>query len=204
MIKTFKYCLPDIQLFNNESNQFLIWTPNKTYIVLGASNHPEDSLHIENVKNDKITVLKRPSGGQTVVLTPNNLIISVVFFDHKTSQPLEVFRKINNLVISGLEELGIKNLHLKGISDIAINNKKIAGSAIYRNKNALLYHAVLNLGESSTTFEKYLKHPSKEPDYRKGRSHSEFVTSLRENGCLHSFKHIKNTLSLSLNASFDS
>ena len=204
MIKTFKYCLPDIHLFNNESNQFLIWTPNKTYIVLGASNQPEDSLHIENVKNDKITVLKRPSGGQTVVLTPNNLIISAVFFDHKSSQPLEVFRKINNLVILGLEDLGIKDLNLKGISDIAIKDKKIAGSAIYRNKNGLLYHAVLNLGESSATFEKYLKHPSKEPDYREGRPHSEFVTSLRENGCLHSFKHIKNTLSLSLNASFDS
>jgi lipoate---protein ligase len=203
MIKTFKYCLPDIHLFDNKSNQLLIWTPNKTYIVLGASNQPEDSLHIENVKNDKITVLKRPSGGQTVVLTPNNLIISAVFFDQKTSQPLEVFHKINNLVISGLEELGIKNLHLKGISDIAINNKKIAGSAIYRNRNGLLYHAVLNLGETSATFEKYLKHPSKEPDYRKGRPHSEFITSLRENGCLHSFNHIKNTLSLSLNASFD-
>jgi lipoate-protein ligase A len=29
---------------------------------------------------------------------------------------------------------------------------------------------------------KYIKHPSKEPDYRQGRSHDEFVTSLQQQG----------------------
>ena len=203
MVKVHKYCLPDMHLFENQSNQYLTWIPNKTYIVLGASNNPEDSLHIENVKNDKITVLKRPSGGQTVMLTPNNLVISAVFFDRKTTHPNAVFSEINNLIISGLEDLGMKNVHMKGISDIAIDDKKIAGSAIYRNKDGLLYHAVLNLGETSDTFEKYLKHPTKEPDYRNGRSHSEFVTSLREKGCLNSFRHIKNVVSLSLKSSFE-
>ncbi len=203
MVKINKYCLPDMHLFEKQSNQFLTWIPTKTYIVLGASNNPEESLHIENVKNDKITVLKRPSGGQTVILTPNNLVIAAVFFDHKTTRPKEVFSEINSLIISGLLDLGIKNVHMKGISDIAIDNKKIAGSSIYRNKKGLLYHAVLNLGEASDTFEKYLKHPTKEPDYRNGRSHSEFVTSLREIGCLNSFVHIKNVVSLSIQTSFE-
>jgi len=139
--------------------------------------------------------LKRPSGGQTVVLTPKNLIISAVFFDRNALVPKEVFNSINLLIISVLEQFGIKDLSLKGISDIAIDGKKILGSSIYRSKNALLYHAVLNLGESSSTFEKYLKHPSKEPDYRLGRSHSEFVTSLSERGFSDNLQNLYKTLS---------
>jgi len=89
-----------------------------------------------------------------------------------------------------------------GISDIAISGKKILGSAIYRSKDALLYHAVLNLGEPATTFERYLRHPSKEPDYRLGRSHSEFVTSLKEKGYNQSYHQLESELSLSFERSF--
>jgi len=201
MLNTSEYNLPDIELLKKKSNQFLIWIPDKVYIVLGASNHPDDALNIENVLKDKIPVLKRPSGGQTVILTPNNIIIAAVFFDKKTSHPKEVFEQINKLIISTIEKTGIRNLSLMGISDIAISGKKILGSAIYRSKDALLYHAVLNLGEPSVTFERYLKHPSKEPDYRHGRSHSEFVTSLKEKGYNRSYHHLENELSLSFERS---
>ena len=202
MFSTSEYNLPDIELLNRKSNQFLIWIPDKVYIVLGASNQPGDALKMENVIKDNITVLKRPSGGQTVILTPNNIIIAAVFFGKKTMQPREVFEQINKLIISTIEKTGIRDLSLMGISDIAISGKKILGSAIYRNKKALLYHAVLNLGEPSVTFERYLRHPSKEPDYRQGRTHSEFVTSLKEKGYTRSCHQLENELSLSFERSF--
>jgi len=202
MINTSKYNLPDIDLLKKKTNQFLFWIPDKVYIVLGASNNPADSLNMDMVEKDQITVLKRPSGGQTVILTPNNIIIAAVFFDKKTMQPKEVFQQINKLIISTIEHTGIHDLSLMGISDIAISGKKILGSAIYRSKEALLYHAVLNLGEPSVTFERYLKHPSKEPDYRQGRSHTEFVTSLKEKGYTRSYHHLANELSLTFERSF--
>ena len=176
------YNLPDILLLVDKTKRFLTWIPDKSYIVLGASNKVEEALFVEKVKQDDITVLKRPSGGQTVMLTPNNLIISVVFFQLDNLQPKLVFNQINSLIIECLEQAGVKNLAMKGISDIAIDGKKILGSSIYRSKDALLYHAVLNFGEPASTFEKYLKYPSKEPDYREGRKHSDFVTSLKEKG----------------------
>ena len=46
----------------------------------------------------------------------------------------------------------------------------------------LIYHAVLNVSEDPGLFEKYLRHPGREPGYRTGRSHSEFVTSLKAEG----------------------
>jgi len=202
MFNTSEYNLPDIELLNRKTNQFLIWIPDKVYIVLGASNNMKDALNMDNVTKDNIPVLKRPSGGQTVILTPNNIIIAAVYFDKNNLHPKDIFQQVNKLIISTIEDIGIQNLSMMGISDIAISGKKILGSSIYRSKEALLYHAVLNLGEPSSTFEKYLKHPSKEPDYRKGRSHSEFVTSLREKGYTRSYHHMMNALSLSFERSF--
>jgi len=202
MVNTKDYYLPDIQLLDKNTNQYLTWIPDKTYIVLGASNNAEESLHMENVIEDKVCILKRPSGGQTVILTPNNIMISAVFFDQEKLHPKDIFQHINKLIISAIEKTGIRNLSAMGISDIAIGGKKILGSAIYRNKRALLYHAVLNLGEPASTFERYLKHPSKEPDYRKGRSHSDFVTSLKEKGYANGAHHMENMLSLSFEGMF--
>lgn len=202
MLNTLNYYLPDAQLLEKKTNQYMIWVPDKTYIVLGASNNVEESLHMENVIQDKVTVLKRPSGGQTVILTPNNMMISAVFFDQNKLHPKVVFQHINQLIISAIEKTGIHDLSMMGISDITISGKKILGSAIYRTKNALLYHAVLNLGEPSVTFERYLKHPAKEPEYRKGRSHTEFVTSLKEKGYTNSAHHMENMLSLSFECLF--
>jgi lipoate---protein ligase len=188
------YNLPDIQLLEDKTKPFLIWIPDKTYIVLGASNRADEALFLERVLLDGITVLKRPSGGQTVMLTPDNLIISVVYSNPKELQPKDVFLKTNSLIILALEKAGIHDLSLRGISDIAIDGKKILGSSIYRNKDSLLYHAVLNLAEPASTFEKYLKHPTKEPDYRQGRKHTDFVTSLKEKGYTPDYHQLTNLI----------
>ncbi len=195
------YNLPDIHLLTDTTKRFLIWIPDKRYIILGASNKAEIALYIENVKQDNITVLKRPSGGQTVMLTPNNLIVAVAFHQPNGLQPKDIFDQINSLIISVLEKEEIHNLSMKGISDIAIDGKKISGSAIYRKKDVLLYHAVINMGEPATTFERYLKHPTKEPDYRNGRKHSDFVTSLKEIGYTKNYEDLRNIMSQSFETS---
>lgn len=177
-----EYNLPDIELVQSKSKKFIVWVPETTVVVLGASNNAEAALFLDKIEEDEIAVTKRSSGGQTVILTPKNLIISVAFHDVPNIQPKGVFNEINALIIKSLENLGVQNLTTKGISDIAIGLKKILGSSISWKKNVLLYHAVLNISEPASTFEKYLKHPSREPDYRLGRNHSEFVTSLHEAG----------------------
>jgi len=177
MVSILKYELPDFSLLNEDKNSFCIWIPAETYIVLGASNNPEEALFIEHVINDKIKVFKRPSGGQSVVLTPRTIVVSVILIN-KSINPKIVFEKINSLIIESLESLGLMNLCHKGISDIAIGEKKILGSSIYRKKEKLFYHAVLNYSEDTGIFEKYLKHPVKEPDYRKGRTHKDFISSI--------------------------
>ena len=128
------------------------------------------------------------------MLTPNNLVIAAVFSDQQVMKPKDIFSMLNKLIISSIAETGMTDLSQRGISDIAIAGKKILGSSIYKNKDKLLYHAVLNLGEPASTFERYLKHPTREPDYRNGRNHAEFVTSLREKGYSQSYTHLESVL----------
>jgi len=178
-----KYDLPDFDIMESQDDFTVkVWRPDQTCLVLGQSNHPETSLVVEEVLEDQIPVYKRPSGGETVILTPNMLVISVVFRVPTLQNPKPYFVKINSGIISALEKQGVTGLNQKGISDIAIYDKKILGSSIYRTTEKMFYHAVLNISESIDTISKYIAHPAKEPDYRQGRSHKEFVTSLQEAG----------------------
>jgi lipoate-protein ligase A len=140
-------------------------------------------------------MLKRSSGGQTVILTPQTVVISVRLISHRLENPQVYFKQINSLIINTLKNIGIKNLDQKGISDITIGEKKILGSSIYRKKSMVFYHAVLNIAEPISSISRYLKHPTREPDYRAGRSHEEFVTSIREAGYPFTPEQVRQALS---------
>ncbi len=175
-----EYNLPDIQILHSSSNQAVyIWNPDNIYIVLGRSNSSEESVNLDTAIKDGVTIIKRPTGGESVVLSPNMLVFSAKIYHKNSQKPIEVFNKINKHLITQLTNIGIKNLNSKGISDLSIGEKKILGSSMMLKDNIFFYHAVLNINEDPSIISKYLKHPKKEPDYRKGREHKQFVTSLK-------------------------
>lgn len=178
-----KYSLPDsIILEPGFDANYYIWQPSSVYIVLGRANSVESSVIEENALLDNVKIFKRPSGGESVILSPNMLVFSSKFTKEKDKRPGDYFAEINSSLIRELSILGMKDLYSKGISDISINNKKIMGSSMYLTGNILFYHAVLNVSEDINLLSRYLKHPSREPDYRVGRSHTEFVTSIVKEG----------------------
>ena len=123
-----------------------------------------------------------PSGGETVILTPATVAFTIAKQFPAMIQFREFFRMVNSAVIDGLGEMGVTGLGSKGISDITIGNRKILGSSMRKVSNKLVYHAVLNIAEDPALFSRYLLHPRREPDYRAGRTHNEFVTSLAGEG----------------------
>ena len=191
-IQVREYDLPDSQLYRDKPDNISvkIWVPEETCIVLGRSNNADDSLIQDNIIKDSILVYKRPSGGETVLLSKNTLIISIAINQQQFKGGKKYFSTINNAIIEVLKDFNINNLKFKGISDIAIGDMKILGSALYQNKNTVFYHAVLNIAESPELFSKYLKHPQREPDYREGRKHTEFVTSLKSEGYVIDVKNL--------------
>lgn len=191
-----KYNLDDIDLLENghEGIALMLWRPESKAVVIGNSNKAVDTVNRTTVEEDGVPVYKRPSGGESVVLTENMLIISIVNNLEKFEGSRNLFNTYNELIIRALGRLGVEGLGMKGISDIAIGDKKILGSAMYRNKDRIFYHAVLNVSESIETISRYLTHPQREPDYRQGRKHDDFVTSIEQNTKNVDFNEIKTIL----------
>jgi len=193
------YDLPDADiLVSPDEFEYSVWQPDKMYVILGRANSALSSLWVENITTDKVDVYKRPSGGETVILSPNMVVFSAKMKFDKSMSTKQMFVKINSLLIKHLSQLGIKELNTRGISDISIGVKKIAGSSMYLNKDVIFYHAVLNISEDISLISKYLKHPLREPDYRMGRSHLDFVTSLHKEGYNLDYNTIATKLSLAL------
>jgi lipoate-protein ligase A len=205
MFQVREYSLKDISLIGDFSSDYnyLIWIPNETAVVIGRGNDPEKSLFIDRIIEDGLPVYKRPTGGEAVIISPNTLVISIADNRERQMKSQEYFMKYNSEIINALESLGVKGLSRAGISDIALNGKKIMGCSIYRNKKQVFYHAVLNINEEPEILLKYLRYPKKTPDYRSGRNHDEFVTSLRREGYDFSADELKRVINLGFASSFE-
>ncbi|MDD4310212.1 MAG: hypothetical protein PHO32_07510 [Candidatus Cloacimonetes bacterium] len=158
------------------------FVPDAVYLSLGASNSLETHVHLEQCITDNVKIFKRLSGGESVLLTPACVVYLQVQISDTLPKSADFFADNLQLIISLLTRWGVNNVSRRGISDLAIGDKKILGSAIYRRPHLILFQAVLNVSESPDVIQRYLKHPPREPDYRKNRPHSEFVTSLLAEG----------------------
>ncbi len=178
------YSLPDSALLTADAaeHDVVVWIPEQLMIVIGKGTDPALELHEEQIEADRVPVYRRGTGGCAVVLSPEMLVVSVALHTQEQTRSFEYFRLFNRMIIHALEKQNIAGLTHEGISDIALSGRKVAGTAIYRNRLLVFYHAVLNLAGGTEVMEKYLKFPPRTPDYRKRRSHREFVTSFYEQG----------------------
>ena len=156
------------------------WEPDHCAVVLGRGNSASLEVYEERCHADQIPILRRRGGGGTVLLAPGNLVISLAKQVQHQFQFKEYFWQINTCIIEALNSLGVQALSQHGHSDICIGECKILGSSMYRKKFLLFYTASLMISNNLNDITRYLKYPSKEPDYRQGRSHSEFLTTVSQ------------------------
>lgn len=172
----------DDQVLKNYKNpmELKIFVPDFRAVVLGSSNQPDTEVNEAWCQQQNIPVLKRYGGGGTVVLYPGCVVVTAGIWVRQHFQNQEYFRLINQSVINVLASLDAKlaGLTQRGLSDIAFEGRKIAGTSLFRSRNYLLYQGSLLVEPDIDLINNCLKHPSKEPDYRGGRPHSAFMTSL--------------------------
>jgi len=154
-------------------------------VVHGPScRRPVDEIYLDRCDNDGIPVIERRGGGGTVVLAPGMVVTIVVGQRIVTHPATTYFKRIHDVMIGILERIGIRGIEKSGISDLSLHDRKILGSSLYMGTNPpfFYYQSSLLVAPDLSLFEKYLRYPPREPDYRRKRSHGSFCTSLCEEG----------------------
>lgn len=154
------------------------WETGVYSVVLGRSSKVEENCYLDRCTKDGIRVLRRISGGGTVLQGPGCINYSVIsgYPEGKGALDIRVsYSDILGRISSELNREGV-SAEVYPISDIAVKGKKISGNAQVRKKRFFLHHGTVLLPEFDICMlEKYIKHPADEPDYREKRFHRDFV-----------------------------
>lgn len=169
-----------------------IYEQTGTEIVHGPSCVPENEIILDQCTADNVPVHERRSGGGTVVLSSGMIIIVVTGQKNGIENPLQIFKIIHTSLIAVLKRNGIDTVIERGISDLAIGDKKVLGSSLYMGKKPpfFYYQSSLLVDTDLELMDHYLKHPPREPDYRCGRGHGAFCTTIHKEGFRYSIFEI--------------
>ncbi len=159
-----------------------IFRPASAEVVLGRGSKIDLELNSETCVDDGVRVRRRLGGGCAVVLDGGNLVLAVAIPLPGVGGVRRVFDALTDWVIEGLARAGIPEVEKAGSSDLSLKGKKVGGSCVYRAKGLFLYSTTLLFQPPGEAAERWLAHPPREPEYRAGRDHAEFMGSLDPNG----------------------
>lgn len=159
-------------LREGHDDYFLINTGSPPAIVMGISGKPELFVHPHNT----LPVLKRFSGGGTVVIDENTVFVT--FICNKSSHPFPAYPEPILRWAAAQLALATPGLQLCE-NDFILQNKKCGGNALYIKKDRWLIHTSF-LWDYDPEKMALLKYPPKTPAYRQCRSHEAFVCRLKD------------------------
>jgi lipoate-protein ligase A len=166
---------------NDEIGLLRIWEPENYFVVVGYSNKVAVETDVSACRAKGVPVFRRFSGGGTVLQGPGCLNYSLALNHERVGLPVAlagsyrfVLERHARLCAAQVSEV----VEIQGISDLAVGGLKFSGNAQHRRRVCSLFHGTFLLRFDLGLIEKYLPMPSKQPDYRGGRSHAEFLCNL--------------------------
>jgi lipoate-protein ligase A len=157
---------------------FRIWESHRECVVIGYSSRPDRDVNLDACERSATPVLRRCSGGGAVVLGPGCLNYSLVLPLAWEPRWHDVRYSFNWSMDRMRNALSLPQLKREGDSDLAIERRKVSGNAQRRTQHAILHHGTLLYGFDAASAERFLKLPQRQPDYRAGRSHRDFLGNL--------------------------
>ncbi len=157
-----------------------IWESPSPAVVIGRSSRAAEEVELAFCRVQGIPVLRRCSGGAAVVVGPGCLMYSVVL-SYSLRPELHMIDEVHRLVLGRIaESLSTLKLDIRhqGISDLALGGRKVSGNSLRCKRHALLYHGTLLYDVPLERLAKCLRTAPRQPEYRAGRDHGEFVTNL--------------------------
>ncbi|CAM6085459.1 unnamed protein product [Calypogeia fissa] len=149
-------------------------------IVMGISGKPEQLLHVEKVVENRVCVIKRFSGGGTVVVDEGTLFVT--FICSRSAVP--TLRLYPRPIMSWTEQLYVPVFQdVPGFQlrehDYVFNDHKFGGNAQSIIKDRWLHHTSF-LWDYQDSRMALLKLPQRAPEYRQARTHADFICRLRD------------------------
>ena len=166
------------------------WESHVPFVVVGYGNKVENEVNVTACRERNIAVLRRCSGGGTVVQGPGCLNYAVTLRIHEHG-PLANVSGTNRFVMeqnrAAIETLVDSRVTIQGYTDLAVEAGragdntarllKFSGNAQRRRRCAVLFHGTILHAFDLTLIQTLLIMPSKQPEYRNSRAHEEFVTN---------------------------
>lgn len=158
-----------------------IWAPAEYFVVLGYANQAALETNLPACEQRRIPVLRRCTGGGTVLQGPGCLNYSLVL-KIENAPALQSITETNCFIMKrNAEAVGAlleQPIDVRGVTDLAVGQLKVSGNAQRRRRQSLLFHGAFLLDFDPALMEELLLPPSKQPDYRQRRSHTEFLNRL--------------------------
>lgn len=187
---------PDTSTTTDGSCWLRFWESPTPYVVLGRSSRVEQEVNLAACQELGIPVLRRPSGGATIVTGPGCLMYAVVLNTELPEGLLTVSSAHRYVLEKMTTALGQFNttVSVAGTSDLVYTNSvssndnkpakvwtKFSGNSVRLVRNRLLYHGTLLYDFDLPLIERLLLTPPRQPDYRQQRTHQAFVGNLQAN-----------------------
>lgn len=155
-------------------------TPERA-VVMGLSGKPHSLLDVEAVRRDSIPVIKRFSGGGTVVVDESTIFVTLIGDDEFLR---EYKTKLYPREIMAWTETFYKRVFTDSDfrlreHDYVFGDKKFGGNAQCITRKRWLHHTSF-LHDFKDKNMDYLLLPNSTPEYRAKRSHLDFLCRLNE------------------------
>ena len=157
------------------------WMPSRMTVVVGVGDDVQREVRTDVCAARGIPVLRRCTGGGAVVLGPGCLAYSLIFPigsrpEWRTIQTTNehILARHAGAVAPVVDRL----VAVRGHTDLALGDRKFSGNASRRRRNAVLFHGTFLIDFDVDAIDMLLPQPTREPDYRRGRSHRTFLANL--------------------------
>ena len=158
------------------------WEPAQHFVVLGYANKVAREVNLPFCRANSIPVLRRCTGGGTVLQGPGVLNYSLIL-RMDAAGPLHSIAATNKFILdrhqAALAPLINGRVEHQGQTDLTTGGLKFSGNAQRRQRHFLIFHGSFLLNLDLGLVEKTLPLPSRQPCYRAGRSHRDFVLNLQ-------------------------
>ncbi|KAM0016447.1 putative lipoate--protein ligase [Helianthus debilis subsp. tardiflorus] len=149
-------------------------------IVMGISGKPAELVEIKPVLEDNIPVIRRFTGGGTVIVDHGTIFVSFICNKDDVADVQPYPRPImswSSLLYSQVFQ-GIADFRLRE-NDFAFGLRKFGGNAQSITKSRWIHHTSF-LWDYETRNMSYLKLPKRAPEYRLARDHLDFVCPMKD------------------------